>query len=90
MPAKIRKALWSEHWPKLCLPSRQESGCLEVQAYRATGDPRLFYIHSRWKDETDFDRHATLPHTVKFIQTVEPLLDHLFEVTRDGHRLIGQ
>ncbi len=63
-------------------PSRQEPGCLEVQAYRATGDPRLFYIHSRWKDETDFDRHATLPHTVKFIQTVEPLLDHLFEVTR--------
>ena len=63
-------------------PSRQESGCLEIQAYRSASDPRLFYIHSRWQDEADFDRHATLPHTVKFIQAVEPLLDHPLEVTR--------
>lgn len=63
-------------------PSSREPGCIEVHAYRSTSDPRLFYIHSRWKDEAAFDLHATLPHTVKFIQTVEPIIDHPLEVTR--------
>lgn len=62
--------------------SRRELGCLEIHAYRSTSDPRLFYIHSRWKDEAAFELHATLPHTERFIQSVEPLIDHEFEVTR--------
>jgi len=28
-------------------PSREEVGCLSIQAFRSAGDPRLFYIHSR-------------------------------------------
>ena len=32
-------------------PSRAEPGCLNIHAYRSIRDPRLFYIHSRWKDE---------------------------------------
>lgn len=63
-------------------PTSQEPGCIEVHAYRSTRDPQLFYIHSRWQDEAAFDLHATLPHTVRFIQTVEPLIDHPLEVTR--------
>lgn len=27
-------------------PTREEPGCRAVEAYRSTGDPRLFYIHS--------------------------------------------
>jgi quinol monooxygenase YgiN len=27
-----------------------------------------------------FERHAELPHTVRFVETVEPLLDHPFKV----------
>ena len=28
-----------------------------------------------------FERHAELPHTVRFVEAVEPLLDHPFKVT---------
>jgi quinol monooxygenase YgiN len=107
-------------------PTRQEPGCLSINAFSATQDPRLFpvwpgrshvrvftrprrtrgatpvrlpdcrplrppvaicarftdYIHSRCNDEAAFDRHAQLPHTVQFLEMVQPLIDHPLEVTR--------
>ena len=63
-------------------PSSQEPGCLEIRAFRSTRDPRLFYIHSRWVDEAAFDRHAELPHTVRFIERAQALIDHPLDVTR--------
>jgi quinol monooxygenase YgiN len=63
-------------------PSRQEPGCLSIDAFRSIHDPRLFYIHSRWKDAAAFDIHAGLVHTVGFIERVEPLIDHPLELTR--------
>jgi quinol monooxygenase YgiN len=63
-------------------PSRAEPGCLSIDAFAATRNPRLFYIHSRWVDEAAFDLHATLPHTVRFVETMTPLIDHPFEATR--------
>lgn len=63
-------------------PSREEPGCLSIQAFRSTRDPRLFYIHSRWKDEAAFERHAGLPHTRRFVERLEPLIDHPLDVTR--------
>lgn len=63
-------------------PTREEPGCREIDAYRSVRDPRLFYIHSRWTDEAAFERHATLPHTVRFVERVEKLIDHPLEVTR--------
>jgi quinol monooxygenase YgiN len=65
-------------------PSREEEGCLSIQAFRAIRDPGLFYIHSRWTNEAAFDLHAQLPHTVRFIERVEPLIDHPVDVTRAG------
>jgi quinol monooxygenase YgiN/uncharacterized protein YciI len=62
--------------------ARAEPGCLAHQAYRSTRDPRLFLIHSRWTDEAAFDMHAELAHTVRFIERVQPLIDHELEVTR--------
>ena len=62
--------------------TREEPGCLSIHAFRSVRDSRLFYIHSRWKDEAAFDHHAELPHTVAFIETVEPLIDHALDVTR--------
>lgn len=62
--------------------SRQEAGCIAINAFRSTRDARLFYIHSRWKDEAAFELHATLPHTVRFIETVEAFIDHPVEVIR--------
>ena len=63
-------------------PSREELGCLSIHAFRSIRDTQLFYIHSRWKDEAAFEYHAGLPHTVRFLARVEPLIDHPLDVTR--------
>jgi quinol monooxygenase YgiN len=62
--------------------TREEPGCLGIHAFRSTRDRRLFYIHSRWTDEAAFEHHAGLPHTVRFVARVEPLIDHPFDATR--------
>ncbi|HXP74804.1 MAG TPA: putative quinol monooxygenase [Stellaceae bacterium] len=62
--------------------ARGEPGCLMIDAYRSTRDPRLFYIHSRWADEAAFEVHADLANTVQFLERVEPLIDRPLDVTR--------
>jgi quinol monooxygenase YgiN len=63
-------------------PTREEPGCLSIHAFRSVHDPRLFYIHSSWSDEAAFESHTSLAHTVRFIQRIEPLIDHPVEVAR--------
>lgn len=70
-------------------PTRAEPGCRGIKAFAATRDPRLFFIHSRWVDEAAFEHHATLPHTVRFIERVQALIDHELEVVR-VRRLCGE
>jgi quinol monooxygenase YgiN len=67
--------------------ARAEPRCLAHAAYRSLRDPRLFWIHSRWKDEEAFDAHAKMPHTVRFIEKVESLIDHPLDVTR-AHAIV--
>jgi quinol monooxygenase YgiN len=67
---------------KVIGPTRQETGCLGIQAFRSIRDPRLFYIHSRWMSEEAFENHAALPHTIRFIESVESLIDHPLDVAR--------
>ncbi len=62
--------------------ARAEPGCLAIAAYRSTRDPRLFWIYSRWIDEAAFETHAVLPHTQRFVERAQQLIDHPFEVTR--------
>ena len=69
--------------------SRAEAGCLEIEAYRSIQDQRLFFIHSVWVDEAAFELHAGLPHTVRFLDHVQPLIDHPLDVTRTA-RLGGR
>jgi quinol monooxygenase YgiN len=64
------------------VPTRAEPGCLAIDAYRSIRDLRLFYLHSRWIDETAFNVHAELPHTLAFVQHVERFLDHPLDVAR--------
>jgi quinol monooxygenase YgiN len=63
-------------------PTQAEDGCLFQQAYRSIRDARLFYVHSGWKDEAAFELHAQLPHTVRFIETVQALINHPLDVNR--------
>jgi quinol monooxygenase YgiN len=69
-------------------PSREEPGCLALDDFRSIRDPALFFVHSRWKDEAAFEEHARLPHTVRFLELVEPLIDHPLDVART--RLLGR
>jgi quinol monooxygenase YgiN len=64
--------------------TRNEPGCLSYGGFQSVRDRDEFYIHSRWKDMAAFDRHIELPHTVRFLEAVEPLLDHPFQATRSG------
>jgi quinol monooxygenase YgiN len=61
---------------------RGEPGCLSIDAYRSTRDPRRFWITSRWTDEAAFDVHAELPNTLAFIERMEFLIDHPFDAKR--------
>ena len=63
-------------------PTRLEPGCLQIDAFGAIRDERLFYVHSRWTDESAFDRHTQLPHTMRFVDKIQTLIDHPLEVAR--------
>jgi quinol monooxygenase YgiN len=63
-------------------PSREEQGCLSFHVFRSMRDRRLFYIHSRWTDEAAFLAHAELPHTARFLERVDTLLDQPRDVAR--------
>jgi quinol monooxygenase YgiN len=57
-------------------PSRAEAGCIALHVYESVREPIVFAVHSEWVDEAAFELHATLPHTVRFLEAVAPLLTH--------------
>ena len=63
-------------------PSSAEPGCLGIHAFRSTRDAALCYIQSRWRDEAAFEHHSHLAHTVRFLERVQPLIDHPLDITR--------
>ena len=67
------------------LPTKEEPGCLAIQHFRSLRDPQLFFLFSRWVDEETFERHAELPHTVRFLEEIEPLIDNAFDIYRTEH-----
>lgn len=77
-----REAAIDEALRAVVSATRTEAGCVAIDAFRATADPRLFFIHSRWIDEAAFDGHAQRPHTRAFIDAVDALVDQPRTVTR--------
>jgi quinol monooxygenase YgiN len=67
---------------EVAAPTRAEPGCLAFGLFRSLRDPALFHVHSRWRDEAAFDLHASLPHTLRMVERVGPLIDHPLDVTR--------
>ena len=63
-------------------PNPRGARFLSIHTFRSLRDPGLFYIHSRWTGEEAFDVHATLPHTVRFLERADALVDQPREVTR--------
>jgi quinol monooxygenase YgiN len=62
--------------------ARKEADCLHIHAFRSIRDSQVFFIHSRWKDLAAFETHAGLPHTLRFVERVSPLIDHKIEANR--------
>lgn len=56
--------------------SRTEPGCVRLDVFESLHEPLVFAIHSEWVDETSFELHASLPHTVRFLEVVAKLLNH--------------
>jgi quinol monooxygenase YgiN len=56
--------------------SRAEIGCVGICAFESLREPFQFAIHSEWADEAAFERHAQLPHTIRFLRAAEDLLTH--------------
>jgi quinol monooxygenase YgiN len=75
--AEVEKAI-----REVAAPTAAEPECLGYELLRSTRDPALFFVLSRWRDEAAFEHHATLPHTVRFLERVQPLIDHPLDVTR--------
>ena len=67
---------------EVATPTKAEPGCKYYGAYSSTRDPRLHFIVSRWTDEAAFEAHAELPHTVRFLERVQPLIDHPLDIAR--------
>jgi quinol monooxygenase YgiN len=66
-------------------PSRAEPGCLSIQIFESVREPTVFAIHSEWADETAFEQHAVMPHTVRFLAAAETLLTHSVKGLRLRH-----
>jgi quinol monooxygenase YgiN len=77
-----RESALQEALKEVVVPSREEAGCLSIHAFRSNSDPRLFFIHSRWKHEAAFDYHGSLPHTLRFLERATQLIDHPLDLTR--------
>jgi len=77
-----QEAAVAEAMREVSIPTREEPGCLFIAGYRSIQDPRLFWVYSRFVDEAAFERHAALPHTVRFLERVQPLIDHPLQVSR--------
>jgi quinol monooxygenase YgiN len=77
-----KESAFEEALRDVVLATRAEAGCLEVHGYRGVRNPRLYYLHSRWKDVEVFEAHAKLPHTENFLERVEKLLVEPRDVKR--------
>jgi len=73
-PGKARE--FREELLRVNEPSRAEGGCLAIRVYESLREPHVYAIHSEWVDEAAFERHAQLPHTIRFIEAAERLLTH--------------
>ena len=67
---------------EVAAPTREEAGCLSFHVFRSMRDRQLFFIHSHWVDAEAFQKHAELPHTLKFLKRVDVLLDQPRDVAR--------
>lgn len=62
--------------------SRTEPGCLRLDVFESLRELFIFAIHSECVDEASFELHATLPHTVRFLEAAAKLQAHPIQAVR--------
>jgi quinol monooxygenase YgiN len=75
-PLPGREAAFRDELLLVNEPSRAEIGCLSIDVFESLREPFVFAVHSEWADERSFELHATLPHTLRFLEAAETLLSH--------------
>ena len=75
-PLKGREVAFRDELLRVNAPSRAEPGCLRIDVFESVREPWMFAVHSEWVDEAAFDLHATLPHTLRFLEAARSLLTH--------------
>ena len=75
-PAAGKEAAFREELKRVVDATRADQTCLAVEAFASLREPTVFAIHSVWRDEAAFERHAADPDTVRFIEAVKGLLTH--------------
>ena len=69
-------AAFREELLRVVEAARTEAGCRAIHAFESSREPPVFAIHSEWVDEAAFEKHAELPHTVRFLKAADELLTH--------------
>ncbi len=81
-PLPGKEAAFREEVLRVAEAMRGEAGCVGIHVFESLREPRVFAIHSEWVDEAAFERHAQLPHTVRFLACANELLSHAVEGLR--------
>lgn len=81
-PLPGKEAEFRNEMLQVCECSRTEPGCLRLDVFESLREPLIFAIHSEWVDEASFELHATLPHTVRFLEAAGKLLAHPIQSLR--------
>lgn len=81
-PLPSREAEFREELLRVVPLTRAETACLAIHLFESLRESFVFTIHSEWKDEAAFERHATLPHTIRFLEAADRLLTHPVQALR--------
>jgi quinol monooxygenase YgiN len=66
---------------QILAPTREEPGCLSVEAFCAAHDPQELITFSRWDNQAAYEHHTQMSHTVGFLERAVPLLDRPLRVS---------
>ena len=75
-PRPGKESEFREEMLRVIQTTRTEPGCMSIHAFKSVREPLAFAVNSEWVDEAAFERHAQLPHTLKFLEAAERLLTH--------------
>ena len=65
----------------LVAPSRKDRGCINYELHQSLEDPTHFLFYENWESREDLERHLEMPHSLRFDERTEGMLDGPEEIT---------